>query len=413
MRTISLFLLFALACSSALAGFPQTVLLDYDTYTDVGGDPADYLYSPPERSAIVDTLNDKFAAYPVTFTNTAPSSGPYSTVFFNKGLSFGEIDFQNKKMSDIAELHAPKLLEVAGIPLGTATPSEVVQTSINIGAHETLHILGTRHHDAFLPIGAGVSPGTGGTDWDPAYTGPEDAFLTGMEFNSLSTSVGGFSAATILDPDLFIGPRSAVKLLHDTFVDLDVDSDDENDIFTPQLLPLKTIPLPNPLPPGTPFADFELFADVAIVEDASIEMHLDSAGDPMHPESDYYAIDAAAGDFITVEVISALGSDDFLDTALAILDPLSGFAPVPWWASSAVNDNERESSDSLLLDVEIPFDGSYIVEVYTPFGSLEPLGDYEMLVYRLRAEAVPEPATLLLALLGLTLLACRRRRTCG
>ena len=65
-------------------------------------------------------------------------------------------------MNDTAEVHAPKLLEIAGVPPETATSNEVVQVSINIGDHETLHILGTRHHDAFLPIGAGVSPGSGG-----------------------------------------------------------------------------------------------------------------------------------------------------------------------------------------------------------------------------------------------------------
>jgi hypothetical protein len=393
-------------CSPALGSFPQTVFLDYDAFTDTGADPADYIYSAGERTVIVDVLNDKFAMFPVTFTNTAPGAGLYSTLFYNAGLGSGDIDFQNKKMSDTATVHAPKLLDIAGITLGTATPSEVVMGSINLGAHETLHILGTRHHDAFLPIGAGVSPGTGGGDWKPAYTGPEGAFMTSMEFNSLTTSLGTFGPATILDPDLLIGPRSAVKLLHDTFVDLDEDSLDKNSPLAPQLLPLKTIPLPNTLPPGDPFAGLDLSADVVIVEEASIEM-LFIEGEPVGPESDYYSIDAAAGDIFTIEVISALGPGDSLDTAVALLDPTAGLTPVPWWPS-ALNDDERESTDSLLQDVIIPADGIYVIEVFTPAGSLDEFGDYELLVYRLNA--TPEPASMALLSLGAMALLRRRRK---
>ena len=385
--TVAIIMAISVTCSPTHASFPQTVFLDYDAFTDTIDDSADHVYTASERTAILDTLNDKFADYPVTFTNTAPVSGLFSTLFYNVGLSRGAIDFQNKKMSDTAEVHAPKLLDIAGIPLGTATSSEVVQASINIGAHETLHILGTRHHDAFLPVGSGVTPGTGGGDWTPEYTGPEDAFLTSKEFNSLTMSLGNFSEATILDPDLFVGPRSAVKLLHDTFVDLDVDSDDENVIFDPQPLPLKTIPLPNPLPPGDPFASFDLFADMVIVEEASIEMFF-SEGTPVGPESDYYLIDATEGDIFTVEVISSLGPDTTFDTSVAVLDPAAGYTPVPWWPD-AVNDNERESTDSLIQDVIIPADGPYVIEVYTPYGSLEEFGDYEMLVYRLYATPGP------------------------
>ena len=397
-------------CSPLFASFPQTVFLDYDAFTDTGADPADHVYTAGERIAVVDTLNDKFSLFPVSFTNTKPVSGLYSTVFFNAGLGSGSIDFQNKKMSDTATVHAPKLLDIAGITLGTATPTEVVQASINTGAHETLHILGTRHHDAFLPVLAGVSPGTGGADWDPVYTGPEGAFLTGMEFNGLTTSLGTFGAASLLSPDLFIGPRSGVKLLHDTFIDLDEDSADKNFILDPQPLPLKTIPLPNLLPPGDPFAGFELFADVVIVEEASIEMFLDPSGAPLGPESDYYSIDAGAGDVFTVEVISELGPGDPLDTTVALLDPALGYSPVPWYPS-ALNNDERESTDSLIQDVIIPSDGIYVIEVFTPFGSLDEFGDYEMLVYRLRA--IPEPATMGLLLIGSAGLLAKWRRRRG
>lgn len=405
--SLAMTFLFGIHVPTAQAGFPQTIFLDYDTFTDTGADPDDHVYSAGERTIIADTLNDKFAEYPVTFTNTAPTSGLFSTVFFNAGLGSGDIDFQNKKMSDTATLHAPKLLEIAGVPIGTATSTEVVAASINIGAHESLHILGTRHHDAFLPIGTGVSPGTGGSDWVPDFPGPEGAFLTGKEFNSLTASLGLFSYSSLTDPDMFIGPRSAVKLLHDTFVDLDVDSTDANVIFAPQPLSFETIPIPNPLPPSDPFSGLEIFADVVIVEEASIEMLFDTGGTPLGPESDYYGIDAAAGDVITIEVISELGDGDPFDTVVALLDPTTGFSPVPWYTDGALNNDERESTDSLLLDVTIPADGSYVIEVFSSAGP-DMFGDYEMLVYRFHA--IPEPSTLVLAAFALPFIAALARR---
>jgi hypothetical protein len=130
-------------------------------------------------------------------------------------------------------------------------------------------------------------------------------------------------------------------------------------------------------------------------------------GEPVGPESDYYSIDAAAGDIFTIEVISALGPGDSLDTAVALLDPTAGLTPVPWWPS-ALNDDERESTDSLLQDVIIPADGIYVIEVFTPAGSLDEFGDYELLVYRLNA--TPEPASMALLSLGAMALLRRRRK---
>ena len=65
-------LLFCVNESSAVL---QHFLLDFDTFTDTFADPADYVYGPGERMAIVDALNEKFADYPnVLFTLTDPAS---------------------------------------------------------------------------------------------------------------------------------------------------------------------------------------------------------------------------------------------------------------------------------------------------------------------------------------------------
>ncbi len=388
----------------------QLVYLDFDTFTDgVSDDGKDYMYSAMERTAIVDILSDKFAAYPVTFTDAAPAVGPFSTVYFNVGLSEAdEVDFQNTEKSDAARVHIPKLMEVAGLSEPFLAP-EVTIASVNIAAHETLHLLGTRHHDSYLPIGGGVpSPAVGG-GYTPPFPGPPAAFLSDKEFNSLTTSIS-FTAAKLLDPDLFIGPRSAVKLLHEEFVDLDADSADENDGLAPQALELKTIPIPNPFVGDPTLGSLEIFADVAIVEEASIEM---SDFLPV-PESDYYSIFAEAGDVLHIEVLSEIIDYRLspFDATVVLVDPAAGFAPVPWFAGAAISFDERETSDAFLWDVTIPAAGTYVIEVTHDFapGTSDGrmLGDYEMLVYRLRAVVVPEPRSAWLAALATGLLLFRR-----
>jgi len=415
----------ALVVSVALArpvSAEQLVVLDFDTFTDgVSDDGKDYDYSPPERAAIVGLLNDKFAGYPVTFTDVAPPLdmppfGLYSKVYFNVGLSdAGDVDFQNTKKIDDASIHIPKLLEIAGL-MAPFAPPDVVIASVNIAAHETLHLLGTRHHDSYLPLGGGVPAPFVGAGYSPAFPGPAAAMLSGKEFNSLTGSLG-FSAAKLLDPGMFIGPRSAVKLLLDEFIDLDVDSADANIATMPQPLDLKTIPIPNPFPIDPMMGEVLLFADVAVVEEASIEMSDFGPG----PEGDYYGFFAEAGDLIHIEVLSDI--IDYrvteFDVAAILLDPALGYSVVPWFGGSAFSNDERESSDAFLWDVAIPTTGTYVIEVTHDFGGPgvsdgRMFGEYEMLVYRIKTVVVPipEPGTALLAVLGgiaLAGLSARRR----
>ena len=247
--------------------------------------------------------------------------------------------------------------------------------------------------------------------FDPPFPGGAGASLTAKEFNSLTLGLG-FIAGKLLDPGLFIGPRSAVKLLHDTFTDVDVDSTDANDIFDPQPLTLKTIPLPFTLPHDPMDPEVVLTADVAIVEEGTITL----ADPPFEfgPEGDYYSFFAKAGDLMHIEVMSKILDyrfSDLMDPAVAILDPTAGYSPVPFFASTAINDDERESTDSFLFDVPIPATGSYVIEVF-PGSSIpaDALGEYEMLVYRINATVVPEPSAAVLFLLAAATGAGLRRR---
>ena len=387
----------------------QLVVLDFDFFTDdISDDGKDHFYTPAERGAIVSTLNAKFSGFPVAFTDIDPGVGLYSKVYFNVGLSdAGDVDFQNTKKIDDASIHIPKLLEIAGLTAPFA-PADVTVASVNIAAHETLHLLGTRHHDSFLPIGGGVPTPFIGSGFDPDFPGPAAATLTGKEFNSLTTSIG-FSAPKLLDPTLFIGPRSGVKLLLDEFLDLDVDSADANDIMAPQMLTLKTIPIPNKMPaaPGDP--EIVFFADVAVVEEGFIEPSDPPFGPA--PEGDYYSFFASEGDIMHIEVLSSILDyrlGDTVNTKVAVLDPSLAYSPVPWFTSTAINDDERESTDSLIFDLAMPSTGMFVIEVFS--GPPDGLGEYEMLVYRLHAVVVPEPNAAVLGAMAAAGLVCLNRR---
>ncbi len=394
----------------------QLVVLDFDSFTDgVSDDGKDYVYSPAERTAIVALLNEKFAAYPVSFTDLDPGIGLFSKVYFNVGLAdAGDIDFQNTKKIDDASIHIPKLLEIAGLS-APYSPADVTIASVNIAAHETLHLLGARHHDSFLPLGGGVPSSGIGAGFEPDFPGPAMATLTGKELMSLTTSIG-FSAGKLLAPDLFIGPRTGLKLMLDTFTDVDIDSADANDILMPQPLMLTTIPLPNtmPHPPGSPEVLF--FADVVVVEEGSITP-FDPPLPPI-PAGDYYEFFAKEGDLIHIEVLSRILDyrlGDTFDTKVAVLDPTAAYSPVPWHSGPAINDDERESTDSFLHDLIIPKTGFYVIEVFSTTGpGKDVFGEYEMLVYRINAVVVPEPTTA--GLTGAALVSlwfARNRRRCA
>ncbi len=386
----------------------QLFFLDFDTFTDPGADAKDYVYSVAERDAITASMSDKFAGLSVTFTHTFPGAGSsFSTVKFNTGLSEAEkIDFRNIDKSDTASVHIPKVMEVAGLT-GPFSSPDVVVASVNIAAHEAGHLLGLRHHDSFLVPGMGVPTAGIAAGFKPFYPGPTMAGVTGSEVMSLTTSVG-FSATKLLDPDLIFGPRSTAKMQLVTTTSSFAISETgaaHNDFETPQAIELKTFDIPNNLPAGVPGSGLMLSVDMAVVKDASLGMG------ELGVESDYYSFSAAADELFQIEVLSTILDDRLTD----LLDPRVSIFPegdpgAALYYGDFYNDDERESTDSIMIDLIIPFDGTYIVEVWSSPDAAVGMetGEYELYLYRFRG--VPEPGTT--GLLAVVLLAygAKRRR---
>jgi len=392
-RTLAVLALALAAAAPATALALQTVYLDFDSETGAG----EWTYSGPERGAVHGALESLFAPLGVTVTTSVPGSVDYSTLFFNAdaiGTSTG-VDWRNVAFIDDAYVNAGLGLDFVGAPL---SGENIVKASVNLGAHEVLHLLGARHHDAFTPIGTGVSSPGNKTKFDPVFPGPDGAALSGLELNSLTT-VLGFSADKLLSMDSFIGPRAALKIRFAAHGARGTE-DGGSMLEAPEAITVSTYPVINTLPgaleddpPAPPFE-----AMVGAMK-----------GEISDGEGDYYSFGGEAGRIVTIEVMSESLGHRLVegDLAVALLDE-SGTL-IPYHGDFAFNDDGFEGVDPLLLDIELPYTGTYIVEVFgAPPGT--PV-EYELLVYSLTEPApVPLPAPLGLLAAGGALLAMRRRR---
>ncbi|MAT71234.1 MAG: hypothetical protein CMJ58_17120 [Planctomycetaceae bacterium] len=422
-------LLLAAPCAAT-----QTVWVDFDTFTtpELPGEEDDYEYSPAEREAVLGILHGTFFTAPedpfggpfgIDFLDTAPPPFTSTLVKVNAGLGHADkIDFRNLDDDDDVTIHPVRLLKsFAGLPRAPEfgggvwtegdllTSENIVIATANLAAHELGHSFGLRHHDSFSPIGEGI--GVAGSKYAPTYLGPSGS--TNAEFH-----VMGLNSAVALTPEnlltpSWLSPRSAVKLMINKIEDdlgdnplllseaLDAGGDvpDGPGPGTP-FVPMSPLMIPNttqpPDPfgriPGMPYApgdgpdEFPAFAGLVVgsLEDKSSMSTVDV---------DYYKFGAPAGAKVTVEVISHILSigdgriTDTIDPVLEVLDATT-LLPLPYPAATIVgpaawSDDQFESTDSIVIDVEIPATGEYLVEVRpSPKATFAELsGDYEVLIY--------------------------------
>jgi hypothetical protein len=380
---------------SAQAGADQLVFLDFDTFTSPGG----HAYTPADRLAVKAGLEAIYSpGLGVTFTTT-PTAATHSTVYFNFGAGpYGgtsdHIDFLNTDPSDDAYVLAKPLLMSMSIP---DTVPNIIRASTNLAAHELGHILGLRHYDSFGPAYGGMTAGVA-DDYFPTYPGPTSATTTTKHPMSLATSIG-LSAGNLMDPDIHFGFREAIKLkMAGHAEDFEIPGPPKTPM-TAQPMSFTTISVPNTMigyPEGNLFPKPSYSVSVDVIAGT-----LDPfpPGDPMTPPgpitTDYYRFFGTAGETVTIEVMSAILSWRFMDITDPVVFLLDG-AGLPV-GTYFFNDNEHETTDSMLLDITLPYTGPYVIEVgpKTPL-PLTMAGAYDLYVYRYTT--VPEPGTA--ALLG-------------
>ncbi|MFO1062830.1 MAG: PKD domain-containing protein [Pirellulales bacterium] len=387
----------------------QWVLLDFDSATD----GFEHVYSLEERQAIVRRLETTYYGlrpdgstrsffdsdrwFNIRFALSAselPSSTTPTVLVFNETPSTGrpggessEIDPGNLSMSGRAVIQVNGLLGgIEAAPKGDfmlqipedgeqnygnvkppATVDNFIALSSKIAAHELAHMLGLRHYDAFGPIGFGIHSPPGAASFKPEYQGSSAAFETFDHIIGSPASVGSSRFNDI--GNLFFGEREAVKLAYgmsDTSQTTLVESSlttAHNTFAAAAVLPVVTLNVPNTLSSGLN-SDKSFYVQAAAVIGS---IGLDSTG---HSENDYYRFSGRRGDLVTIEVSSQslrrylnLGLSGTIDSVVRLR--YADGRIVSFAGRDAVNDDEFESSDSLLMDVELPETGDYIIEVDT------------------------------------------------
>jgi len=357
----------------------QVVFLDFDSATD----GFDHVYTQAERNAIQARLAEDYALFKTTFTQTRPVFGAFTTLLFNEPPPGGlaeEIDFRNLNLNLRATIDINGFLGNIGAP--PATSQNFIELTAKVAAHELGHLMGLRHGDAYGPIGSGITLTPGPFAYNPLYPGPTGAIESNRHIMGSPASTG----ETLFDAvsNQYFGAREAVKLSMWAYQGqvIPEQAQPHASLLTAQPINLAELPVPNTEQNG-PLAG--LVFDVTAT---AITGSLSVAG-----EVDFYSFTASAGDILNVEVLSQalVGGpqdrfSDPIDPVLSILD-INGNA-IPYYSGTAINDDEFETADSILIDLVIPTDGTYFIRV-ADFAT--DTGSYEVFAWTFDANPPADP----------------------
>ncbi len=376
----------------------RTVYLDFDTYEL----PGQHYYTQAERDAVQAQITADYSAFSYVFTQTQPQTGPYTTIVFNDptlvGLEGGVatgIDWRDLDISGTTTLTADGLevipADAGGVNVNNflggpgepaATSADFIGLSATIAAHELGHLSGLEHADSFGPIGSGIYSGVDPNLYNPPYPGPTDANETILHIMASGASVNSTLEDAINDP--FFGEREAIAM---AFGESGSPTNEQiaphESMASAQSIALEPLTVPD--------TDLEgVNADqVFNVTAADVVGYLGETSGASN--TDYYSFTAQAGTLINFQLMSAVLSRSVappgtspnaynqapFDTYLAIYNSSGQLI--------ASNDNSFQDSDSSIIDLTLPTNGTYYVMVTSSPNSAalkEPLtGDYELFMY--------------------------------
>src|SRR5262249_37761999 len=264
-------------------------------------------------------------------------------------------------------------------------------------AHELGHLAGLRHSDSFGPIGSGAYEvfqngqqvsGINSALFVPTYQEPAGASAASVTFDgAAATAFGAETPLHVMGSprsigisrfdslgNISFGEREAIRLAFDASgVKVASQSAPHGSLAAAQDLgDLPGLVVPNTLLPGE--ANYgKTFAVGAVAVGGHIG--LDNNG---HRTDDFYSVHGHARDSMSFEAISGVlaGNTQPVDTMLTVYDSAGNVL--------AFDDDELESTDSLIQDFKVPADGRYYVEVdsYAPDAAHDTAtGNYELYMY--------------------------------
>ena len=389
-----------LGAAATSNGRVQVAYLEFDSETDAS--VGDHAYTTAERAAIAVRLASIYSAFSVQFVLDEPALGGYATIRFNKprpdsedsGGWASEVDFGNRSYSGTATVDVNGLLGVPGGPVGTS--ENFVAASAWLAAHELSHLLGLRHADSFGPPGFGIAapPGRSGYYNNPEYVGPSAAWETDRHIIE-TPALTGFTLWDLVAVQFF-GEREAIKLVYNDMAPITPDGsllvaeqatphDTRSLSGAQELLPVP-LSLPNTLNHGLNAAKDLMAGAVAVLGE------LTATG-----ELDLYRISGRRGDLLNIQVMSSaldrykqLSSSDDLDAVLTVYDAAGTVV--------SLSDDEFETRDPSIIDLVLPADGTYYIEVkgfYHDDGQAADTGSYELFLSRFEAASVNDAGDVL------------------
>ncbi len=363
------------------AGRRRVVYLDFDSASEVG----EHVYSPAERTAILNRMMFDYRMFDVEFTTTQPTSGPYARVVFNAAV-FNPLSAI--PLGGISERVGWRELDGAGsvqvdvnsfLGVGTnklpATTENIVALSSTIGSHELAHFYGVRHQDAFGSPGNGIFPGLNNQSrFRPTYTGPTSANETRYHLSASPASIRTTLVDALGNP--FFGEREALKIAFGESGQVIAEQPNASKtgsltigtstVPVQALGSLPALSVPNTVEIGVNQSAGPNLGAAAIGVTGIIE--LTSALSTATSESDYYSISGSAGDAVTIEVMSQvlrhrIGNP--IESILRVYDAAGQKIPYHANALGAFNDDTFENTDSVLIDLVLPSTGTFTIEVDT------------------------------------------------
>ena len=379
-----------LGTAATYNGRVQRAYLDFDSETDPS--VGDHEYTTAERAAVAARLAAIYSAFHVEFVLDVPTSGDYATIKFNKprpnsedsGGWASEVDFGNRSYGGTATVDVNGLLDVPGGPV--ATSATFVASSAWLAAHELSHLLGLRHADSFGPLGFGIEapPGRDGYLINPAYVGPAAAWETDRHIIE-TPALTGFTLWDLVAVQFF-GEREAIKLVYNETAPMTPDGKlfvaeqalphgSRSQSGAQELVPV-LLAIPNTLNHGLNAGKDLMAGAVNVLGELTATAELD-----------IYRISGRRGDLLNIQVMSS-ALDRYkhstsaldLDAVLTVYDAAGSVV--------ALSDDEFETHDPSIIDLVLPADGVYYIEVkgfHHDDGAAADTGTYELFLSRFDA----------------------------
>lgn len=346
------------------------------------------------KASVKTSVEAAYAGFMTTFVTSAPA-GTFQTIAFGSTTTstglFGiasRIDWRNSSKGDTAYVYLKNFGTGNGILSGFESRADNIAWIKNAvsgtTAHELGHELGLHHYDCFCYD-------------DNTYAGGYNTFDEDQNNHIMAT---GSSGLTALDR------RTKVR----TFNTLEKIRLEYADEVSPDLG--KSV--------GETGAAHSTFATAQELEGELLSVTqrhavlVEEAYLAGTSEVDMYSFEALSGSMLTLNALSFLDLyGDRVDTYLRLFDKdfneLAFNDDISYSTSGLMESGTAYGIDSLILNYEAGYTGTYYASVSVAAGATNVSGYYDLLV----VGAVPEPGSMTVLALGLGAWAARRRKRVG